>query len=320
MSMLDFYTTEIRHSKDRKLDYKRAYSIEYALFANKVINLFKWSGLPFNQREIETRLQLFDNGLCGIVRSPRYNKIIAARAAGYGVTEYPDQWNSIIWTCPGDSGNVYIGDDSPAGVLARNNDMMLPTAVLIDKYSHMLAHAALSLQAILINIRATGIMAAKDDKQKQNLADFYLGLEDGKTMAIVDDAGLDTLLDSQGLRHISTSYPNSSSIMDLWQIRENLYKEFLQEIGISKRTDKKERLITDEVAEDEPLRAFNIDDMLNCRKEAAEKINRVFGLNVSVKINPTISGGDENETNRTTDDNASSVGSGRDDTGDDDRQ
>ena len=314
MSVLDFYESEIRRAPSRKLDYKRAYSIEYALFSNKVINLFKWDGLPFDQREIETRLQLFDNGLCGVVRSPRYDRIIAARAAGVCVTEYVDKWKQMVWTAPGDSGTVNI-EENPAGVLARNNDMILPTAILIDKYSHMLAHAALSLQAILINIRATGITAAKDDKQRRNIEDFYRGLEDGKTMAIVDDIGLDSLIESQGLRHIATSYPNSSSIMDLWQIRENLYKEFLQEIGISKRTDKKERLITDEVAEDEPLRAFNIDDMLKCRKEAAEKINDVFGLSVTVNINPTIKGGAENETDRNVDNGSPDPASRGDDSG-----
>ena len=297
MSVLDFYHTEVRHTFDRKLDYKGAYSIEYALFSNKVINLFTWEGLPFDQREIEVRLQLFDNGLCGVVKSPRYNRIIAARASGVGVTEYADKWNQMVWACPGDAGTVNILNN-PAGVLARNNDMIIPTAVLIDKYAHMCAHAALSLQAILINIRATGIMAAKDDKQRQNIETVYRGLEDGKTMAIVDDIGLDTMIDSQGLRHISTAYPNSSSMMDLWQIRENLYKEFLQEIGISKRTDKRERVISDEVAEDEPLRAFNIDDMLKCRKEAAKQINELFGLNVTVEVNKTIAGGEDNETDR----------------------
>ena len=317
MSVLDFYRTEIRHTFDRKLDYKGAYSIEYALFANKVINLFTWEGLPFEQREIEARLQLFDNGLCGIVRSPRYNRIIAARASGVGVTEYADKWSQMVWACPGDAGTVDILNN-PAGVLARNNDMIIPTAVLIDKYAHMCAHAALSLQAILINIRSTGIMAAKDDKQRQNIETVYRGLEDGKTMAIVDDIGLDTMIDSQGLRHISTAYPNSSSIMDLWQIRENLYKEFLQEIGISKRTDKRERVISDEVAEDEPLRAFNIDDMLKCRKEAAKQINELFGLNVTVEVNKTIAGGEDNETNRSTDTSEPDTSGSADDSRNDD--
>lgn len=285
MSVLSLY--DLGNKKRRKLTYATAYNQWYSLLSNKVLNIAKWEGLPFEQREIEIRTQFFGVGYGGVTYSPRYKRLIAVKASGVGVTEYPDKWTSFVWACPGDSGNAKLPDE---GVLVYNNSLMIPTSLLVEKYAHLLAHAELSLQAILINSRATGIIAARDGKQKQDVENFYNALEDGKTLAIVDDTGLDTLIGSEGLRHIATSYPSSSSILDYWQIRQNLYKEFLAELGISKSTDKRERLITDEVEQDKPLYQFSVDDMIACRKTAAEEMNRIWGLNVTVDINPAIVG------------------------------
>lgn len=299
MSVLDIHGCG-RPFKRRKMTYNRAYQLWYALLSNKVINLFEWTGLPFPTHELEFRAQMIGGGYTGVVRSKKYNRLIVADGSGVGVTEYPDQWLKYVWAVPGDSGErkianqksklqengiSFVGADC---VIVRNNSLLLPTSLLVERYAHLLAHAELSLQAILINSRATGIIAARDEKQKQDIKTFYDALEDGRTLAIVDDQGLDTLVGSEGLRSVSTAYPSSVNIKDFWQIRQNLYKEFLTEIGISKSTEKRERLITSEVEQDEPLYGYSLDDMLRCRQKAAEELNKVFGLNVSVKINPII--------------------------------
>ena len=294
MSMYNHYRSG---SPKRKLNYERAYRSWYALLANKIMYLFTWEGLPapMHQREIEYRLQFSDMALCAFVKSKRYNRLIAADASGIGVTEYRDMWKQAIWTCPGDSGIINILEN-PQGVLMRNNSTCTPGAMLVERYANLLAHAELSLQAILINSRTTGILAARDDKQRDAIMQFYAALEDGRTLAIVDDNGLDSLIGSEGLRQISTVYPSSTHILDFWQARQNLYKEFLAEIGISKSTDKRERLITDEVMQDMPLYQFNLDDMLKARQDAAEKINNLFGLSVSVNINPAVKANNEEVT------------------------
>lgn len=284
MSVLSIYDIDKPYRR-KKLDYARAFRSWHALLSNKVMDLFIWEGLPFEQKEIEIRTQLFGDGYCGIVYSKRYGRLIASLGSGVGVTEYPDKWLNFVWACPGDSGIAQIDHDA---VLIRNNSLMIPTQLIVQRYAHLLAHAELSLQAILINSRSTGIIAARDEKQKNDIQKFYEALEDGRTLAIVDDQGLDSLVGAEGLRSVSTAYPAATNIADFWQIRQNLYKEFLTEIGISKSTDKRERLITSEVQQDIPLYSYSLDDMLSCRQEAAEKLSSVFDLSVSVKINPII--------------------------------
>lgn len=284
MSVFNDYNL-IKPFKKRKLNYATAYRLWYERLADKVLNLFTWSNLPFEQRELEIRLQLFGNGYTGVLNATRLDKIIVANGAASGVTEYPDKWVTYTWNTPLASGQGKIGEEV---ALIYNNSLHIPTRRFVQRYAHLLAHAELSLQAILINSRATGILAAKDEKQKQDIDAFYSALEDGRTMAIVDDDGLASVIGSEGLRMVSTAYPAPHTIIDFWQIRQNLYKEFLAEIGISKSTDKKERLITDEVKQDEPMYQYSLDDMLACRKTGADEINRLFGLDVTVDINPAV--------------------------------
>lgn len=305
MSVFDDYSI-IKPFRKRKLDYQTAYRLWYMRLANKVLNLFQWSGLPFEQHELELRLQLYGNGYTGVVKSQRLGRVITATGACSGVTEYADKFIDFTWTCPVDFGIDKIGETC---AVIFNTSLHTPTRPLVQRYAHLLAHAELSLQAILINARATGIIAARDQQQKQDVDSFYSALEDGKTMAIVDDDSLDSLVGSQGLRAVSTSYPAAHTIIDFWQIRQNLYKEFLAELGISKSTDKRERLIQSEVEQDEPMYQYALDDMLKCRKIGADIANNIFGLNIAVKINPavyadsddvsreTFEGGEDSENN-----------------------
>lgn len=287
----------IKPYKKRKMTYATAYRLWYIKLAEKVINIFKWYGLPFEQHEMEIRLQLYGNGHAGVVRPSNLGREIVVSGSGTGVTEYPDKYIDYTWACPVAFGMSKIGENI---AVIYNNSLHTPTRLIVQRYAHLLAHAELSLQAILINSRSTGILAAADEKQRDDITAFYNALEDGRTLAIVDNSSLSGLLNSEGLRAISTAYPSSTHILDFWQARENLYKEFLTEIGISKSTDKRERLITDEIKQDKPLYKYSLDDMLQCRKRGADDINNIFGLSVSVEINETIlneeSEGGENVT------------------------
>lgn len=295
MSMLDEYSC-IKQYKKRKLDYATAYTLWYERLCDKVLNLFTWDGLPFEQKELEIRLQLYGKGYAGVLFSTKLDRMLVATGSGIGITEYRDKWTTFEWTTPVAFGVAEIGTNV---ALIFNNSLHLSTRRLVMRYAHLLAHAELSLQTILINSRATGIIAVKDNAQKEAVQEFYAALEDGKTLSIVDENKLSSLVASEGLRNVATAYPAANTILDFWQIRQNLYKEFLAEIGISKAGNKRERLITDEVEQDKPLYQYSLDDMLRCRERGAEEINRIFGkaygLDVSVKINDAVFLNDESE-------------------------
>lgn len=281
MSTLDLIG-ECKPAYRRKLDYKRAYRLQYALLSDRVISLFDWKGLPFEQHELEILVQLSAQGYAGVVYSDKLKRWLAAFGSAEGVTEYPDKWINYTWACPLASGISKIGDNC---AMVKNNSLMISSRFMVEQYAHLMAHALLSLQAALINSRATGYSRAKDDPTAKQIKDFYTALEDGKTEVIVTPEDLESIAGSKPIEFISDRITGKGdSLLDYWQLYQNLYKDFLQMIGVSKSTDKRERLIQSEVAQDIPLYKFNIEDMLDQRRIAAETLSKIIGSPVTVDL------------------------------------
>lgn len=279
MSVMDL-TNEVKPTFSRKVNYKSAFLYWHALLSDKAISLFDWKGLPFPQHELEMRAQLLPQGYIGVVKYG--DEIIVANGSGVGVTNYPDEWITYVWANALHSGINNIGRDC---CLLRNNSLMISTGLIIRYYAGLLAHSTLTLQAALINCRATGYSTAKDDQTAKRIKKFYEALEEGKTEVILIEDDLNSIEGSRPIEFISDHLSGrGDTILDIWQVQQNILKDFYTTIGISKPTDKRERLITDEIAQEQPLFKFNVEDMLDCRKQFAEELNRIFGLSVSVDV------------------------------------
>ena len=279
MSVLDL-TTEVKPTPSRKITYKSAFRYWYALLTDKTISLFDWEGLPFPQRELEVRAQMHPQGYIGVVKYQ--NEIIVANGSGVGITNYPDEWLTYVWANALHSGINNIGRDC---AILRNNSLLIRTGATVDHYARLLAHATLSLQAALINTRATGYSTAKDDQTAKRIKKFYEALEEGRTEVVMIEDDLNSIEGSKMIEFISDHLSGrGDTILDIWQVLQNILKDYYTTIGISKPTDKRERLITDEIAQEQPLFKFNVEDMLDCRKQFAEELNRIFGLSVSVDV------------------------------------
>lgn len=279
MSVLDL-TKEIKYAPGRKLTYKSAFSLWSALLSDKAISLFDWRGLPFPQHELELRAQLHLQGYIGVVKYG--DEIIVANGSGVGVTNYPDEWINYVWANALHSGINKLGKDA---AILKNNSLMISTSYIIRYYANLLAHASLTLQAALINSRATGYSVVKDDQTQKRIKRFYEALEEGKTEVILLEDDLTALEGSKPIEFISERISGQgNNILDLWQVLQNILKDFYTAIGISKPTDKRERLITDEIAQEQPLFKFNVEDMLDCRKAFAAEASRIFGIAITVDL------------------------------------
>lgn len=279
MSVLDL-TNEIKPTLCRKVTYKSAFRYWFALLSDKAISRFDWQGLPFKQHELELRAQLHPQGYIGVVRAG--DEIIVANGSGVGVTNYPDEWITYVWANPLHSGVAIIGENC---VILKNNSLMISTGQVIRFYANLLAHATLTLQAALINCRATGYSTAKDDIAAKRIKKFYEALEEGRTEVVIIDEDLNSIEGSKPIDFISDKLSGrGDTILDIWQALQNILKDFYTAIGISKPTDKRERLITDEIAQEQPLFLFNNEDELDCRKAFAAEFSRIFGIDVTVDL------------------------------------
>lgn len=267
----------------KKLTFKKAYKFWHGLLSERIMNIFKWNNLPFPQKEIELLLTFV--GFTGFLKFKKAGELGVAYGSMTGVTNYPDIYTKFVFATPKESGVRVIDKDV---VIIDNNQIRMPTGIVVDTYATLLAHADLSLQAILINSRATGLVKAKTQQQVDSIAKWYNALANGKTLAILDERDLNSLVGDKGIEMFPMTYPSNMSIDAYYQIRENLLKSFYSEIGINSMRDKRERVVEAELDTNLNRILFNVDDMLNSRQEACEQINKMWGSNISVEFNQEI--------------------------------
>lgn len=133
-------------------------------------------------------------------------------------------------------------------------------------------------QIIMINVRAqkTPILLIADEKQRFTLKNLYAKY-DGNQPFIFGTTGLQ----SQPLQAINTGAPYIAG--QLYQLRSQIWNDALAYIGIANISQqKKERMITDEVARLNGGAIASRLSRLESRRQACEQINRMFGLSVDV--------------------------------------
>lgn len=266
-----------------KLTYQKAFKSWQSILTERVINVFRWNNLNFPQREIEILLILV--GFCGFTKFKKSEDLGAVYGSMSGVTNYPDIFTTFTYATPLESGMKKIDSEL---VVINNNEIRMPSLVVINNYSHLLAHADLSLQALLINCRSGGIIKASTQKQVDSVNNWYNSLYNGKSVSVLDDSSLDSFIDTKSMDFLQTTTNSRVDINDYYLIRENLLKSFYSDMGIAGTREKKAHLLNDEIYTDINRVIFNVNDMLHERQQAVEKINEIFNTNISVEFNDEI--------------------------------
>ena len=77
--------------------------------------------------------------------------------------------------------------------------------------------------------------------------------------------------------------------------KEKISKSFYSDIGVRSDFEKRNNTVMAEVEADTSLLLLNLSDMIDCRKKAANEVNKMFGTNWSVHIAKEIDYSVENE-------------------------
>ena len=126
------------------------------------------------------------------------------------------------------------------------------------------------------NAQKTPVLITCTEQQKLTMKNIYMQY-DGNAPVIFGDKNLDL----NDLKVLKTDAPY---ICDkLYQLKTQIWNEALTYLGISNtNVTKKERMISDEVIRNMGGVIASRYSRLESRREAAEQINRMFGLNIEV--------------------------------------
>lgn len=236
--------------------------------------MFEWSGLPngIDQKWIERFL--FTEGVCVFFKDPSLGFMVS-KATLSGNLNYYDEPTKIR-----SYGTNYDGrelENNKNCVLIRNNEDMIPTSYTIQLFAIQLTRISRVID-VNINAQKTPVLIKCSDKEKLSLKQVYQQWNENEPVIYGTKD-----LDVERFEVLRTDAP---IVFDKLQLQKHdIWNECMTFLGINNaNTDKKERLITDEVVANNELVDLSAKVMLETRKRACKQINEMFGTNIDVRL------------------------------------
>lgn len=164
-------------------------------------------------------------------------------------------------------------------VYIMNNELQIPTARTISQFAYRLYETERTIDVNLI-AQKTPVLIEGDTKTILTLKNVYMQYS-GNTPFIFGNKQFDI---SNKLNVLNTNAPYLIDKLELH--KHEIWNEMLTYLGIDNaNTDKKERLITDEVESNNEVINYYLNCFYKTRKKACLEINEKFGLDIKLRLN-----------------------------------
>ena len=250
--------------------------IRYML--GQTVEMFEYDGLPDTvpAKEIEILHQI--NGSCTWVKVKDKLYVFYAGLGGV-LNEYYHPTRAVI-SNPYLNYNADLEIDKEC-VVTFNDKMRFGLLPMFQKYASLLSEIDISLKFVSINSRIPYLVNANDDNTKQSVEKVFQDIANGEFKCILNTR----LLDKNGMFTAEFGNRSQSNIKDLIELRQYIKSSWYMELGIQSNYNmKRESLNSSETTMDESVLLPLIDDMLEERKIGLEKVNAMFGTNITVKL------------------------------------
>ena len=249
--------------------------VEYMLARTR--RMFKYTGLPDTIPDIFLERYLQRNGECIIAE---HNGQLYAFCGGLGgvYNEYYFPTKYIVANPYLNFSKEYIiGKDC---VLIRNDTEMQGLLPMCSKYASLLVENDLTMRIADINRRIPAIAKVHSDNQKQGFDLLMKRVEDGDLNMSIQDNWEDMFTT---LPFVDSS---TTHITEYIEFTQYIKAQWFNELGIRMSHNmKREALSASEIASGDDMIRSLPEDMLECRKEALDKVNEIFGTKISVEYN-----------------------------------
>lgn len=259
------------------LDKTKNISLENEITYNKTMAMFKYHNLPNTIPCYELENLLQKNGFACVAQVEG-----SLYAFDGGLGGEPDvYYRPTICTVANPAlkltRDFEIDKDC---VIMKNDSNMVGLSHTIAKYNTLLAENEITMLIALINSRMNIIFSGADSATKASAEQYLNMIVQGKLGVISDNAFLESLKIQIG------STTRNNVFEDLIRLNQYLKAGLNNAIGLNSNSAmKKERLITAEIDVNNTALYPLIDDMLECRRTAIEKINTMFETDISVELN-----------------------------------
>lgn len=272
---LDNYGAALYEFTKKSFTFNPSYRYWVNTLLEYPMRLFTYENLPDKIPAHVVDIMSYIRGYSGVVLLSSGDWICASETSLNGVTDYYDIFKKITFSTPLHFGSRTIGE---TGFVIRNTSLMQPLMPKIERYAMLMSHAEISMVCELVNLRETDVVEAITEQAAKSADKQARDRYNGELQTLVNEG-------FAMLRHNFVPTKSQQENMRLWDLRNNILGAYLEEIGIKKSQNKREREITQEVAADDPMLKLNISDMLEVRQADWNKFNERTGHNVRVTCN-----------------------------------
>lgn len=270
----------------------------YVQYYNRLMELsmsmFEWKNLPDTIDERYLELGLFSSGCMVFFKDDVIGELALNMTYQGGFDIYGEPTRRRAYSRYNQFQTTLDKDNS---VIIWNNMLRTNSALDVQMFAYRLYNLD-RIVDINANAQKTPVLITCDEKQKLTMKNLYMQYE-GNYPVIFGDNNLDI----KSLSVLKTDAPFVSD--KIYDLKVKIWNEALTYLGISNiNTTKKERMITDEVIRNQGGTIASRYSRLESRRRAVKKINKMFGLNITVDYredfqstdikNDTL-GGDDNE-------------------------
>lgn len=249
------------------------------------INVFEWKNLPdeIDPRFIE--LVLINTGRILFFKDEdmlnqdgekgRYLMLRTAVGGTWSVYDVPNMRRAY-------ASNGYQKElNEKNSVIMYNNYLRMPDIWVIQQFAQRLYECQRTIDVNVI-AQKTPVLIVCTDENRLTMKNIWQKYDGNEPMMMVDKS-----IDLNAIKVLNMEAPYVAS--NLQNLKKEIFNECLTYLGIANIASvKKERLISDEVTRNLGGTEVEKHVRLNARKEACEKINKMFGLNIDVEYNSQI--------------------------------
>ena len=246
-------------------------------------SMFKYDGLPDTIPAKWLENYLLVNGSCVFIKNG--DDLIVTRA---GIGGEPDVYY-IPTQCIVANPYVKEGVDRTYTrdvdcVLMVNDTYAQGLLPLLKKYCSMMVENDITMNIADIMSRATMILSAIDDNTKDSAKLFIKHVIEGQ----IDVIGETQMLIANQDRDLTINQLTAANgtLTNLIEYHQYLKASLYNELGLNSNYNmKRESINSNESQLNDDMLHPLIDTMLACRREALEKVNEMFGTNITVDFN-----------------------------------
>lgn len=237
------------------------------------INMFEWKGLPDTVDERFLELTLCEYGMAVYFNDPVVGDIVTNVATGGPLNIYRIPTVRHAYASNGYNANLSDKDS----VIIYNNYLHQPTILTIMMFARRLYEIERTIEVNVVAQKTPTVIVC-DENERLSMENFIKRRNENELVIVGSKS-----LDLNNVKVLNTAAPYVAG--DLYALKRQTWQEALNFLGVeSANTEKKERLISFEVASNNGSVQAQRYTMLNSRRQAAKQINKMFGTNIEVNF------------------------------------